>query len=185
MGLFIAIKIPQEIQTRISKLSGYLESHGVSTVKEGAYHITLLFLGERTEKDIGEISASVRSAAEHFAPFVISLEGVSCFTMESPRVVYLSVGAGSGQVEQLHSHMESELLKSGIKLKEEKNFIPHLTIARVRHLADKKRIFAFANEHRSEKLGKFTATGCSLMLSSTTSTGPSYSSLYEAQFLGA
>ena len=59
------------------------------------------------------------------------------------------------------------------------------SVAGVRHLADKKRIFAFANEHRSEKLGKFTATGCSLMISSTTSTGPSYSSLYEAQFLGA
>ncbi len=185
MRLFLAINIPQEIQIKISKLSCYLESHGVSTVEEGAYHLTLLFLGERTEKDVSKILEALRHAAEPFAPFVISLEGVSCFTMESPRVVYLSVGMGSGQIEQLHSHMESEFLKSGIRLKEEKNFIPHLTIARVRHLADKKRILAFANEYSNEKLGTFTATGCSLMLSSTTSRGPSYSSLYEAQFLGA
>ena len=185
MRLFIAINIPQEIQTRISKLSGYLESHGVSAVKEGAYHITLLFLGERTEKDIGKIVAAVRHAAEPLAPFVISLEGVSCFTMERPRVVYLSVGTGSGQIKQLYSHMESEFLKLGIRLKEEKELIPHLTIARVRHLADKERILAFSNEHSSERFGAFTAMGCSLMLSSTTSAGPSYSSLCEAQFLGA
>lgn len=185
MRLFLAITIPQEIQIRISKLTNYFEPHGISIVEEAAYHITLLFLGERTEEDIGNILAAVRHAAELFAPFVVSIEGVSCFTMESPRVVYLSVGKGSDQIKRLHSQLESGFLQSGIRLKKEKGFIPHLTIARVRRLADKERILSFANEHRVEKLGTFTATGCSLMLSSTTSRGPSYSSLYEAQFLGA
>jgi RNA 2',3'-cyclic 3'-phosphodiesterase len=174
MRSFLAIELPEETKDRVLELSKKFDFTGVTLVKRNALHITLLFFEDANDNEIGEIKAamdSIRSDA-----FAILLRGVSSFDKERPKVVFIEVAEGADKLKLIHEELSKHLPS------EEREFTPHLTIARVRDQRSKDRIIAAINELNGAEMGRFTVSGIKLIKSTLTSEGPVYETLYEVKF---
>jgi 2'-5' RNA ligase len=171
MRLFIAISPPDKIKEELALLAGSLSSGepGLKKVQKENCHITLKFLGEVDEKKLEEIKAELsKIEAEKFK---ISLKGTGAFPNESyVRVVWVGVEEGKQESLRLQEEIDQELSKIGFP--KEKNFEPHLTIARVKFLKDKP---GFLEKLRKAKFSSsFSAGSIELIESSLTPNGPIY-----------
>lgn len=101
-------------------------------------HLTLKFIGDTYPDDIQKIINAVEKIVEHHERFTIDFDRTGIFgSRYAPRVVWL----GMQNTPQRLMDLEEELLKSfddiGF-LRDRQNFIPHITLGRVKELCDKK-----------------------------------------------
>jgi 2'-5' RNA ligase len=95
-------------------------------------HVTLRFLGEvDPERQEAALSAG-RRAAMLGAPFEMALESIGYFPDgRRPHTLWIGTGAGGTQLVTLARQLTDELAKEGFAA-EERPFVPHLTIARIK-----------------------------------------------------
>ncbi|MCL5007812.1 MAG: RNA 2',3'-cyclic phosphodiesterase [Candidatus Marsarchaeota archaeon] len=126
---FIAIDIPKDVQLGIYSFA--LGSDAIKLVKPTKMHITLAFMDNLTKDELSIAESRLRSISER--QFEISLMGIGKFTEEAPRVFYMRVREGYDNVCKLHHNISEAMEESGIKIKRKVgNFVPHLTIGRLR-----------------------------------------------------
>jgi len=80
----------------------------------------------------------------------------------------------------LQKSVEEALLSQdlgSLHIRKEASYIPHLTIARVRAVHDRKKVAQFFKETASLNFGTFEINSISLMQSTLTPQGPIYSDL--------
>jgi RNA 2',3'-cyclic 3'-phosphodiesterase len=95
-------------------------------------HLTLRFLGEIAEERVEPILAALRAVARTAAPFRLRLEGVGAFPSPArPRVVWVGVTVGRDALVALAGRVRSALVHEG-SVPAEGEFVPHLTLLRVR-----------------------------------------------------
>jgi 2'-5' RNA ligase len=126
--LFSGLEIPDEVAQRLTMLRGGLE--GARWVEPENYHITLRFIGDVDgdtascfSQALGEIDASA---------FSISLDGVGSFGRGKPRAVWARVTPSERLNALRHAH-ERAALSAGLE-PETRNFLPHVTLARMRNV---------------------------------------------------
>lgn len=133
MRLFIALNLPPELRARIAvEVLTPLRARvpGVRWVREETLHITLAFLGERSEADAREARAAVREVAATQRPFHVSLTGLGIFPgLARPRVVWLGLSDPT-PVHELHRVLEPKRSRLGIPA-ERRAYHPHVTLGRV------------------------------------------------------
>ena len=94
------------------------------------YHVTLVFLGQTEDSAIETIESKMQTVAARHAPFKLKLRGLDGFpSLMQSRVLYLGVQR-SQHILNLQSDLEQVLQHSDLH---EADFIPHLTIARLRN----------------------------------------------------
>jgi len=99
---------------------------------EAPEHLTLRFLGEVPPEQVRGIEAAMERVARTFAPFDLVLEGVGAFPSRSnPRVVWVGATQGRREVTELAARLAAELKPGGAASSREE-FVPHLTLFRVR-----------------------------------------------------
>jgi len=106
--------------------------------REGAApaHLTLCFLGEVRPEVNGPIADRLREVAAASLPFVLRLEGLGAFPSAArPRVVWVGVTQGREEVVELARRVQQALADLLGTPAEE--FVPHLTLFRVRSGADR------------------------------------------------
>lgn len=170
MRLFLAIKIPNELKEKISQK--YLEKipNELKTVKKENLHITMLFLGEKTEKEFEEIRKNFQKI--EFTEFKASVSGIGYF---SSKVFWVGIGKGSNELGALSS------IISKIQ-KPDKKFHAHITIARNKRM-DEKEFFKLAEKLGEEKLEEnFNVNSIILMKSTLTDEGVLYEEVSERTF---
>lgn len=130
MRLFVALDIPEETRRAIRELISRLQpvARGAKWVRPEGVHITLKFIGwvgdERVEK-IKECLARVRPRA----PIPVAFRNFGFFPNERrPRIFWIGIESGR-ELATLASEVETQLAALGIP-KEERDFKPHLTLAR-------------------------------------------------------
>jgi RNA 2',3'-cyclic 3'-phosphodiesterase len=102
-------------------------------------HLTIRFLGEVPESWLDRISAAVRSAVAPIPPFDLTLEGVGAFPdPNAPRVVWVGVTEGRETVVRVARAVSEALVGEGIP-DEPDDFVPHVTLFRVRSPRDRER----------------------------------------------
>jgi 2'-5' RNA ligase len=102
-------------------------------------HLTLRFLGEVDEPTVARVSMALAGVAARSAPFELTLAGVGAFPDPArPRVVYVDVAEGRSQVVRLAADVQTALSEIGIP-PEERPFVPHVTVLRVRSPWDRER----------------------------------------------
>jgi len=107
--------------------------------EEAPAHLTLRFLGEVPESWLARIANAVRTAVAPLAPFDLTLDGVGAFPDAAhPRVVWVGATNGRDAVVQL-AHVVSEALESEGIPGESEEFVPHVTLFRVRSPRDRAR----------------------------------------------
>jgi len=174
--IFISVILSSEIKSELSRIKKNIDSgHSkIRWVNPELLHITLEFLGNQSSKKIEKIKQLLMHVANNQKIFSIALSSsIGVFpTSEKPRVIWVGIKEGGFELERLSKAIKNTLIKHHI-LKDFKGFHSHITIGRVKYLADKKRLMDNLNQiivkHYSQKINSIE-----LMESELTSKGPIY-----------
>ncbi len=132
---FIAIELPGEVKSQLAKLRRDLERtehRFVKWVDPEGIHLTLKFLGNIPFKQVTEITKAIEEAARDVPPFHLELSVLGAFpNLKQPNVLWVGIGGEIDTLLRLQQNIDSELASLDFA-KEERPFMPHLTLARVR-----------------------------------------------------
>jgi len=132
---FIAIKLPEEAKKGLTRLRKELERDEhrfVKWVDPGGIHLTLKFLGNIPSKRITEITGAIEEAAQGISPFHLEISGLGAFpSLRQARVLWVGIGGEVDKLSRLQQNIDSVLAVLGFA-NEERSFVPHLTLARIR-----------------------------------------------------
>ena len=136
--LFAALKIeatPVFIRT-FQDLSTGLRHESIKWVEPQNIHITLKFFGETDEKKIPFIYQALQKAAGQSEGFVLKINRTGIFgSRYDPRVIWFGIDP-EPQLSRLAENTARELENAGWQA-DRQNFVPHLTIGRIREIRDK------------------------------------------------
>ncbi len=130
MRLFVALEVPKETLEAISALVARLapSCRGARWTRPEAIHLTLKFIGEVSTAASGHIRKEL-AAVRAPAPIEVRFRGAGFFpNPRQPRVLWTGVEAPLALAE-LAGEIERRLEPLGIP-REEREFRPHLTLAR-------------------------------------------------------
>ena len=132
---FIAIELPDEVRRGLAGLRKELqrdEHRFVKWVDPDGIHLTLKFLGNIPSGRVTEIARAIEVAAKATAPFELEVSGLGVFpNPKQVRVLWVGIGGDVDRLKELQRGIDSELAALGFP-REDRPFVPHLTLARVR-----------------------------------------------------
>ena len=173
--LFAAVKIhpSQEFLKIYNTLRTNLKFADIKWVKPEIIHVTLKFFGETEEKRIPEISRVLKEVATRHQRFDTELINVGIFgSAYDPRVIWFGMQKAE-PLKALASDVLSSLEKMGWE-RDRQNFVPHLTIARIKYVPDKKLFQAMIDEHKNAFIQQVSVAEFHLYESILQREGPVY-----------
>ena len=186
---FIAIETGKEARDRLETLIGRLKK-GVSFfpirpgwVKPDNIHITLKFLGNIDEEVVPEIVARMTEVAQPARPFAIRAAGMGVFPNKNrPRVLWVGVRKGKTDLVQIQQHLDRLLVPLGFEA-EQREFHPHLTLARIKALKGTTALMKVVKEHQDfSDVGEWDVDRLVLFRSVLHPEGAIYTPLQEVVF---
>jgi 2'-5' RNA ligase len=173
--LFVAIELPEAVKDQLVKLRADIP--GASWVKPNGYHLTLRFLGDGIEAErlnsIRELLQDVQSP-----PFSMRLRGVGRFppnARRAARVLWVGVTAPP-PLKALYQQVEGAVVSAGFP-PEERDFHPHITLARLKSFKPEQKVDRFLEQHQTFSTAEIAVTEFFLFSSVLTPQG----SIYEKQ----
>lgn len=135
--LFLAIKLPKTLQERlINYQTKFLVYPIFRLVPSDNLHLTFIFLGDVKSDKISFIEKIIQEVKQMFTESVITihLQDITYGPhQKSPRLVWAK-GTASSSLFHLRQQIVSRLLSQGIYVSDASNeWLPHVTIARVRN----------------------------------------------------
>jgi 2'-5' RNA ligase len=132
---FIAIELPEEAKEGLARLKKELERDERKFVKWAdprGIHLTLKFLGNIPSKQVAEITDAIEGAAQGISQFHLDIGGLGAFpSLRQARVFWVGIGGEVEKLSRLQQNIDSALAALRFA-KEERPFVPHLTLARIR-----------------------------------------------------
>ena len=173
--LFAAIKInPSEefVQTYYN-LKTNLRNDKIKWVDIDNIHITLKFFGETSEDRIPEIIDSLTAIAASHPNLTLHIRNTSIFgSSYKPRVIWFGIEENERLIK-----LAKEVLRGmddiGFK-QDRQNFVPHLTIGRVKYIDDKNRFQQIIDKYKSTEIQKQEVSEFILYESILRPKGPEY-----------
>lgn len=186
---FIAVELPEEVQEAIwlvqERLHPLPPMRDLRWVDPSDTHITLKFLGETPIPQLPAIVAALDGVAERWEPFPVRLEGLGAFpNVFRPSVLWLGVAEGERPFQHLYNAVEVALKPLGIK-PERKEFLPHVTLARVPKSwtqGQQRALGELIGPTELPAVPSFTVGAVALFRSDLTPDGPEYLRLGNARF---
>jgi len=133
--LFLAIHIHDVVldEQLLPQLKQHLSHENISWTKKGQTHITLKFLGDTHCNHIPAIEAAFALALKDFSPFELQIRKLKMFgSRYKPSILWIAA-EDKGQMKKMFSNITAALVPLGI-LPDRQNFIPHLTLGRIKDL---------------------------------------------------
>lgn len=157
MRTFIAVELEKNlidtIDNFIFKTYREIDSNKISWVKKENLHITLKFLGEIDEKQVEIVKNLLRDISKNIKEFTITIEGLGVFPkINFPRVIWLGIKNGESELKSLANLIEEALSKHNFP-KEQKEFLAHLTIARVKQIKKINEIINYIEKYKTQTFG--------------------------------
>ena len=138
-------------------------------------HITLKFLGEIPSDKLESIKSALRAVTCEW-PVGVNFRGLGLFPNERrPRVLWAGMEA-SRSLPDLAEAIEEALEKMGVA-REEREFTPHLTLARSKDGKVSEKLRSALASHAASQFGEMSASAFHLIESKLKSTGPEYTTL--------
>lgn len=178
MRAFLGISIPDELKPRISQIQDGLDDFDVKPVEKENLHFNLKFFRDIENEKVEKLKEILDKVSTQFEPFEINIEGIGAFPSNSyVKVVWLSVKEGSQTFKALAEMIENSLEKLGIE--KEEQFVPHLTLGRVRSGRNKTELLVFLRKYEKIKVGKMMIDKLMLFQSKLSPKGPVYEEVFE------
>lgn len=181
--LFIAINLPETLREKlISVQREFPRGLSLKFVEPENLHLTLKFLGETPAEKIENIKKAMAAAVQNHYSFELEVAGLGAFPdLRRIRVIWAGVSKGNQDVINLQRAMDRMLVDQGFQ--PEKDFHPHVTLARVKSVTDARPMLEFMRSRSSQVFGSFCVKEVDLMQSTLTSRGPIYTKIFSAQLL--
>ena len=98
------------------------------------FHITISFIGDTDVNEIPKIQAALEDTCKVFNPFDLKIEDMGAFSSEhDARVIWLGV-QNKRYLNELKHELDRNLAERGVTMAMElREFVPHLTIGRLRN----------------------------------------------------
>jgi len=181
--IFAAIKVHpgEEFQHIYSELKAGSHYDKVTWVNPTNIHITLKFFGETGEDKIPAISNRLKEIASKYSTFSMLLRGIGIFgSSYKPRVVWIGIDPNPTLVG-LGQDILNEMESLGFE-RDRQNFVPHLTLGRIKYIDNKQRFFELIGKFKEVKIATETVNEFHLIESKLSPTGPSYDVLDTFEF---
>jgi len=180
---FLAFEVSDEVKGNLTKVEEEVRETraDVKVVEKENLHFTIKFLGEIPESAVSEIDRRVRAVPLH--RMEVSVRGLGAFPdSRRPRVVWAGVARGDlpGFAEAGRRVIEAT---EGVGESDERDYHPHITLARVRSPRNQEALTALIRECSGREFGRTPITSLKLKSSTLTPRGPTYRdvSVYELQ----
>lgn len=150
-------------------------------VKPENWHITLCFLGDTPDEKVDLLKQLVDQSFNEVAAFNSKLEGVGVFpNRRDPNVLWLGLNSLKN-ILPAYQQLGDLLKQNGFNF-DQKPLKPHLTIARMRYLADKTIIDTLVKDYGQTVFDTVNINKVVLFESLLTPQGPIYKALYTREF---
>lgn len=130
--IFIAINLPNDIKKQLSLYGDKWPELPAKWTTKDNLHITLEFLGDLTDEELGEVCLVAKEVAKRHSSFSVSLSNVLYGPPKKipPRMVWAE-GEKSDDLSDLKEDLQEYLLEKIAFRPEGKGFVPHITLARI------------------------------------------------------
>jgi len=179
---FIALELPEDVKRELKAFQDRIRrglEEPVKWVDPWGIHLTLKFLGNIPAAKIPSIISALKEASRGLLPLKFSLGELGAFPdLRKPQVIWVGVEGEIQKLSLLQRNIESRLLSLGFP-REEREFVPHLTLGRVRRGAGRE-VGGALQRALSDLLPpsiSFVIEAVSLMKSTLTPQGAIYSRL--------
>ena len=129
--LFVALDLPQDVRAGLVDWQRTaLSDPALRVVRPAALHMTLVFLGYQSEKDVKKIAKTAFDLDVRAPAVELHSRPIGVPRGKRPRLIALE--ANSDQTVALQKRVEGRLVEAGFYEPEKRPFWPHVTVARVR-----------------------------------------------------
>ncbi len=130
--VFIAISLPDDVKKALFLYSKkWPELQAKWAVKDNL-HITLEFLGDLTDEEIGEVCTAVKDVAKRQSCFSLNLNQILYGPPEKmPQRMVWAMGEKSKELSALRQEVENALIEKVSFIPENRTVAPHITLARI------------------------------------------------------
>ena len=176
--IFAAIKITPDkrLTETFYQLKSNLKFDRINWVELPNLHITLKFFGETDDDAIPEIIYHLKDVASLNPPFDISLNGLGIFgSSYKPKVIWVGIDNSSSLIK-LGTDVLDRMDNIGFE-KDRQNFVPHLTLGRIKFTNDKKLFNETLERFKSQPFQTSKIDQMQLIESKLSSDGPLYTTL--------
>ncbi len=156
--LFLAIPIQPSIEyiTIFERLKHRLRMDMISWIDPHTAHLTLKFFGETPVDRIDKIIGAISKGLENTESFNFSLDKIGAFgSNHSPKVLWLGLEEPE-KVINLHDQLMKSL-QSIRYFPDPGNFVPHITLGRVKKCTDKQWFWDSVNEVKNKQIQEIEA----------------------------
>ena len=180
MRTFVAVDASSvaiaSLQRKIMSEEGW-NSRDIKPIEAQNLHFTLIFLGEKSDEDIGRIRSKL--AEIRFEPFALTYTGIGAFPKPSAaRVVWLGVDQnGIQSLLTLASDVAAKMAE--LRFQIDWPFSPHMTLFRVRGRPIDIRGIVVRFQNRT--FGPDVVDKMYLKQSTLSPCGPTYSNIYTVE----
>ncbi len=174
--VFIAVDLADQLRENMVRIQRELMSSGIDMkpVEPENLHITLRFIGEISRELLEEVKK--RLGAIKYNKFTIHVRGVGAFpSIDRPRVIWVGIEEGARDLMNLHELIMR--FTGDIGERDERGFVPHLTIARVKYVRNKEKYMEVVRKYENMDFGTQIVDSIKLKRSVLTPRGPIYSDL--------
>lgn len=137
--LFVAVKITPEkpLEELVNFLKNTLHRDRINWVSLHNMHLTLKFLGDTPTSLLDELHQALSDATSKHSSFEMEFNTCGIFgSRYRPRVIWLGPEKPVLPMQALATDIMESLDRIGFK-RDRQNFVPHLTLGRIKQLADK------------------------------------------------
>jgi len=131
--VFIAINLPNDIKKQLVKFQEAWSDFPVRWIKTENLHLTLAFLGNLSDEEVGKICQDLKRVELKQHPFLINLVKISYGPQgkKIPGLVWAE-GKSSDQLDLLRGEVNHILEESISFCSGHRDFLPHITIGRIK-----------------------------------------------------
>jgi 2'-5' RNA ligase len=144
-------------------------------------HITLRFFGDTPEDELPTIITALKKASLSVTPFKLTLEKTGVFgSRYDPRVIWFGIRENKTLLN-LHKNI-TESLEEVEYFADRQNFVPHLTIGRIKEIRDKQFFQQIIDRFSDLRLLEQQVTEFSLFSSELKKEGPIHTCIESFKF---
>jgi RNA 2',3'-cyclic 3'-phosphodiesterase len=180
MRLFMAIPFPDDVLQAIGRAIAGLRKirTPLRWVDPCNLHLTLRFIGEIEEQAARNWQLKLRETPLAIPPFSARIQGFGSFGRPPELSIFWAGVYDDGSLARLAATCDALLAPLAIPA-ENREFSPHLTLARNKSRFDFRSFLKVAEKMREEVIATWTIDRCCLYRSRLTPAGPLYSVLEE------
>jgi len=132
--LFLALEPPEEDRAALAAWRDALVAgrRDLRPLAAESLHLTLVFLGYRREKEIPQIWEAAHDAVRALAPALLRPVAVMPVPRRSPRLFALDFEDEAGRAARIQAAASDRLAAERLYRPEQREWWPHLTLARVK-----------------------------------------------------